>query len=759
MPVTGMPSGAATTQPMIMPRGPAGAGLKPSRPGVAQSVRSTQRIVLPAGVVAGGGQAKAAPPQGGRVNLPIGMILRCLPQEVLAADISEFEASGAAATEIGLPMSMILGQLPSGKVELALQDLIPHFPAGYLQPTESISTYLPTLVNLPLMDVVMRIPPDLLALRPDQKEVDSAVINMADPFTEEILREQAEAARRQAQAETNIIDESQVPQAEEFVPQVQAPAPKTIAPPLRPPSVPLPVPGGPSLRPLSSVSPAAGGAPPMPQVNKLPGPTMTPRPGGAPTTTGTVRANSPVPPSAPSLSLRSSSVATGRLPVPTRATVPIVTRSPVAEGTPTPPVSSIPPASAPPVAAPPPPRQAPSPSTSLRPPVTAPTPPVPVLPRLTPTEPELPVIVPAPEQAAEAAPAAAPASSGQSDGAADELQRLAALAMQELGDADEPVPEEASTPVESPQPQPEPEPEALSEPEQAPEPEAVSEPEQAPEPEAVPEPPVMEEPVQQPPYPPESEPEPEMPSAPAEPQPSVFQQAPQKGITEPVPTLSSLEAARRKAEPAAATPAPTTGAVAINLNSCKEEDLLQIPGCSRELAQSIVQHRAKIGSFKKLEDLYGVPGMTRTAYTSLTGEAPPESGVSAHTLNELLGFAAEQTVSLKDVTDRIACWPDVTGCVLSQSSGLSLVGSVPASLDKAALVAFAPRMFESINKSFHEIAGKETHELIIPTSGTSFHILRNKDLYLIILSRLPQMPDRHIKVARLVLAELSIRQN
>ncbi len=129
---------------------------------------------------------------------PIGMILRCLPAEVLAGDLAEFEANGSAATEIGLPMNMILGQLPSGKVEMTMQDLVPHFPPGYLQPTEAIGNYLQTIISLPLMDVVMRIPPDLLALRPDQKDVDAAVINMADPFTEEILREQAEAARRGA---------------------------------------------------------------------------------------------------------------------------------------------------------------------------------------------------------------------------------------------------------------------------------------------------------------------------------------------------------------------------------------------------------------------------------------------------------------------------------------------------------------------------------------------------------------------------------
>jgi len=199
--------------------------------------------------------------------------------------------------------------------------------------------------------------------------------------------------------------------------------------------------------------------------------------------------------------------------------------------------------------------------------------------------------------------------------------------------------------------------------------------------------------------------------------------------------------------------------MAFNLNTCTSDDLVKnIPDCSRDLAESIVEFRNKNGSFNKLEDLLDVPGITRAAYTNLTGEAPPENRMMM-TLNELLGFPADQDVSLKDVTERIACWPDVTGCVLSQSTGLSLVGTVPEGVDKNAVVAFAPRMFDAINKSFQEVSGQMTDALVIPTTGTSFHLFRNKNLYLIIMSRLPQMPERHVKVARYVLAALSIRKD
>jgi len=631
MPASAMPAGTLTTQPMSVPR-TGMLGLKQSRP-VPTASRSTQRIVLPPAPSSRPNSTKPLTmgTPGGRINLPIGMILRCLPPEVLAAELSEFEANGSAATEIGLPMNMILGQLPSGKVEMALQDLVPHFPAGYLQPTESIASYLPNLISLPLMDVVMRIPPDLLALRPDQKDVDASVINMADPFTEEILREQAETARRQSQ--TNIIDESQAPQ-EEFVPQDQAETPKFAASPPRPPAE--------SPIPSRTATPASAKLPPP--MNSLRGSPVVPPP---------PESSAPVPP------------------------VPRHTGA---------------------IPAPPPPRH----TTSLP------------VPRRTGS-------IPAPSQAtvgavAPQAPAPA-AAAGAPDLGADNLQRLAALAMTQLGDSTE------SSGEVSPK----------------------SEPIRAPEPK-------IEKPAPAIAYTPASASQPP-PVTPSEPR--VFPKAPSERLPEPLPSTSVTQPpAELQAHAAAAS-----ASVALNLNKCTAEDLIHnIPGCSQELAESIVQYRTKIGSFKRLEDLIDVPGITKEAYTHLTGEASPNNRIPL-SLNELLGFPADQYISLKDVTERIACWPDVTGCVLSQSSGLSLVGTVPEGVDKEAIVAFAPRMFESINKSFSEVSGQETDALLIPSSGTSFHLFRNRDLYLIIMSRLSQMPERHLKVARFVLAALSIRRD
>jgi competence ComEA-like helix-hairpin-helix protein len=685
MPAAPMPAGTATTQPMIMAR-TGSTGLKSVRPGLGAPTRSTQRIVLP--TPPGGKTATTTKPlnaMGGRINLPIGMILRCLPPEVLADDLSKFEANGTAATEIGLPMGMILGQLPSGKVEMALQDLIPHFPAGYLQPTESITSYLPNLISLPLMDVVMRIPPDLLALRPDQKDVDASVINMADPFTEEILREQAEAARKAAQ--TNIIEESQAPQ-EEFVPRDQAGTTKTIVPPRRPNAEPM--------VPQRAQSATPQTPPPMPSVPKLPTPPAIRASLGAP------------PPPPPSLPVPVPMPrASQTIPNPMRPTTPLPNRpqAPVTMQFDAPSLTSAPPVPPVPrntgsIPAPPPPKHTTSVTLqSPRRPGEIPAAP-PFLPELSAAP-----ITTAPEEQPPVAAAAPDANS-------DDLQRLAALAMAQLGDSTESQTLAAAAP---------------------------------------------EAPVEAPPVAaaPDSEPQAVAPAPEAVPEPVV-------GYALPVaPAPVTPEAVAPPAPPKPAPPvgeSPTSGAMAFNLNTCTAEDLVKnIPDCSRDLAESILEYRGKHGTFKKLEELLDVPGITRAAYTNLTGEAPPENRMML-TLNELLGFPADKIVSLKDVTERIACWPDVTGCVLSQSTGLSLVGTVAEGVNKEAVVAFAPRMFDAINKSFSEVSGQETDALVIPTTGTSFHLFRNKNLYLIIMSRLTQMPERHVKVARFVLAALSIRK-
>ncbi len=686
MPVSGVPAHAVTTQPMTLPPRSAGSLAPPIPPG--QKAKSTQRLIVSPNAAGKLTSSSSMPENLGSIQLPVGMILRCLPPDVLQASLTEFEASGAAATEVPLPLQTILSQLPSGKVELPARDLLALVPAGFLKSHEEIEGLLGTLVSLPLMDVVMRIPPNLLAVRPDQKDVDPSVRRMADPF----------AGEAPPAPEARIVEESQVAPTEEFVPQASG----TLTPP--------------------------------------------------PTVTETQSARSFVPPSrlAPAPLLNQTSSLSGRPAVPRPAAV-LPTRIVPAEGSPgRPPASTLSASQTLGIPRSPSPLSGATASGPLEPKVT---------PIILPTPPatSIDVTMPMPLSALPVAsipplnPPASPVAPPETDAA--ELQRLAALAMQQLeAKAGEKPAETSEVPPVAQAPAYQETPAAE---EKAQEPASES---------GVPDLKQFAFNAPEKPAPPIAATSrfklPEVaaaqttPIVPAEPAPTahITRLAPPLAAEPAVEPAPSVTPEPEPPPPAASQPPP---AVAINLNNCAPDDLLPIPGMTRPLAAAIVAHRDKLGEFHKLEELLDVPGMTAEIYASLTGETP-SSGVHP-SINELLGFPVDQELSLKDVTDRICCWPDVTGCLLSQKNGLHLVGTAPDFLDKAAIVAFAPRMFEDVNKSFSEITGKQTDELTIPTTGTSFHLLREKELYMIILSRLPQMPERHLKIARFVLAGLSSR--
>lgn len=741
MPTIGVPQNTVTTQPMSIAR----PVTPPAPPATAK--RATQRLVVTPNAAAKMTSTRPLPmpSPSAAINLPAGMILRCLPPEMLSADLGEFEASGAAATEIGLPMNAILSQLPSGKVEFPVEELIALLPPGFLKSAEEMAPLLGSLISLPLMDVVMRIPPDLLSVRPDQKDTNVAAGNLTDPFTEDTLRQ---PPRQPVQA--NIVDEHQVAPAEEFVPQVAAtkssfiPPPRPITPPLLHQTASLS--GKPAM--LRSTAPMPGRLlPPDAPTGEVP---MPPRP---PQLSASQMLGVPRPSMAPP--------AAQAVPVPAKA---FEFKIPAAPAAP-----QIPPAEQP-VSVPAKAFEFKIPAAPAAPQIPAVTPPEPVSEASVVAESE-PVTLPTPVQPPAASatmpstafaptmplvrpvvptvPEILPPAPGVPDSNADELQRLAALAMAEIGE--KPAVSETHPVAEAP---PEPEPKETVPP--APPAIAVE----------------TERSSLLPPPPAKVEPGfsatsrfglPESPArelaqtTPVVPAPSAAASK-DTGRLPGRPELTPRSITTRVTPPAPAPTSeaqPASAATAINLNNCSAEDLLPIPGISRTLAASIVQHREKIGEFHRLEELLDVPGMTRAAYNNLTGETPP-TGLHP-SINELLGFPAEKDLSLKDVTDRIACWPDVTGVLLSQKNGLPLVGTAPDFLDRQAIGAFAPRIFEDLNKSFGEITGRQTEELVIPTTGTSFHLMRDKDLYLIILSRVPQMPDRHLKIARMVLAGLSVR--
>uniref|UniRef100_A0AAR2M4S3 Endonuclease/exonuclease/phosphatase family domain-containing protein 1 n=1 Tax=Pygocentrus nattereri TaxID=42514 RepID=A0AAR2M4S3_PYGNA len=75
----------------------------------------------------------------------------------------------------------------------------------------------------------------------------------------------------------------------------------------------------------------------------------------------------------------------------------------------------------------------------------------------------------------------------------------------------------------------------------------------------------------------------------------------------------------------------------LDINSCTEEELMTLPGVTRALARNIVQHRARIGGFRRVEDLALVSGFGAARLQLVKPEicvrSPPSSSSSSSSLS------------------------------------------------------------------------------------------------------------------------------
>lgn len=207
--------------------------------GVPKRKRITQRLVLGGKSTEGAGESHtgrirlpgAPEPKvdlpshnevEGDISLPVYVLLQCIPAEFLTSDHETLFASAEAREEAAIPLRLILPGLPSGKVEIPLQQIAVSMPAGMIRPDEELGEYVQSPIQLPLPDVIHRIPAEYLTLRYDQKPIDPSVADLDDPFSIEALQAAANEQAQATSAESTFEDaaygddpETPEPQAED----------------------------------------------------------------------------------------------------------------------------------------------------------------------------------------------------------------------------------------------------------------------------------------------------------------------------------------------------------------------------------------------------------------------------------------------------------------------------------------------------------------------------------------------------------------
>jgi competence protein ComEA len=182
------------------------------------------------------------------------------------------------------------------------------------------------------------------------------------------------------------------------------------------------------------------------------------------------------------------------------------------------------------------------------------------------------------------------------------------------------------------------------------------------------------------------------------------------------------------AEPTApvSSMAPTPNSFLARLNSCTAEDLASIEGVGPVAAQRIIEFRNARGGFQSLEDLHGIPGISRKAFRTLAG--PARRG-----LNRLLGVEHNEELTLQEVVRLTSQLEGVAGCILAMSDGVFVTGQLPPHLDQETISVFAPELFNKVATYTKELRVGEVTRLSVFTDQQPLSIFRAGDIFLVVI--------------------------
>ncbi|MDW8348881.1 MAG: helix-hairpin-helix domain-containing protein [Verrucomicrobiae bacterium] len=229
--------------------------------------------------------------------------------------------------------------------------------------------------------------------------------------------------------------------------------------------------------------------------------------------------------------------------------------------------------------------------------------------------------------------------------------------------------------------------------------------------------------------------------------------SPPDGVASPA-SVSSSQAPESSIAPQ--SPSDSGESATLDLNSCSVAELLRIPNLPRRLAEAIVQYRETHGAFRALEDLLQVPEMTPVAYAMITGQEAPPNYKHTKNIRQLLSIPQDQTLTAKLVVEKIAGWPDVVGCVLSNKDSSVIASHLMGTLSAEKIAQAAAQFLSFTQNQLEPLQQSQAPEIIIPGPSASFCFMASNKVHLTLIYSVMIPPARHLEILRAIISQIEV---
>ncbi len=196
----------------------------------------------------------------------------------------------------------------------------------------------------------------------------------------------------------------------------------------------------------------------------------------------------------------------------------------------------------------------------------------------------------------------------------------------------------------------------------------------------------------------------------------------------------------------------------IDINHAAYEELIQIPGVGKRVAEAIMRYRGIHGSIDSIYDLLCIPGIGPANFEMMTGLSAQTREDRHCALNRLLGFRENRNPSLNEIAQGAVAALGIGACILSGRDGIMIAKSSGISAGSAALYSsLAPKIFRGVGKYIPLIKGRHSNMFALPGSDPRLLFIYMPNLYLAFSLDTKQDYRDMIEPAAVIAAELDWR--